>query len=92
MFTFTLDNLCENALDLSNGKLIVESNLPVGTFCKWLISAVNDKQYVNLEFENLDVRISEWNFFTMFNFVIFLFRSHIEIIDLTYMMDLMKST
>ena len=56
-----LDNLCENALDLSNGKLIVESNLPVGTFCQWLISAINDKQYVNLEFENLDVRTYELN-------------------------------
>ena len=59
-----LDNLCENALDLSNGKLIVESNLPVGTFCQWLISAINDKQYVNLEFENLDVRIPELNYRT----------------------------
>ena len=64
IFTHALDNLCQNALDLSNGKLIVESNWPVGTHCQWLISAVDDKHYVNLEFdfENFDVRIAESNY------------------------------
>ena len=56
-----LDNWCENALDLTIGKLIVESNLPFGTYCQWMISAVDDTHYVNLEFENLDVRIAELN-------------------------------
>ena len=56
IFTHALDNLCENALDLSNGKLIVESYWPFGTYCQWLISAVDEKHYVNLEFENIDVR------------------------------------
>ena len=57
-----LDNLCDNALDLSNGKLIVESNWPFGTYCQWLISAVDDKHYVNLEFENINVRIWKLNY------------------------------
>ena len=53
---FPLENLCENALDLSNRKLIVDNNWPFGTHCQWLISAVDDQHYVNLEFENIDVR------------------------------------
>ena len=53
-----LDTWCKNALDLDNGMLIVESNLPIGTYCQWLISAVDDKHYVNLEFEILNVRIA----------------------------------
>ena len=60
--THALDNLCENALDLSNGKLIVESYWPGGTYCQWLISAVDDEHYVNLEFENIDVRFAELNY------------------------------
>ena len=60
-FTHDLDDLCKNALDLGNGKLIVENNWPLGTYCHWLISAVDNKHYVNLEFENLDVRIDELN-------------------------------
>ena len=53
-----LDTWCKNALDLNNGMLIVESNLPIGTYCQWLLSAVDDKHYVNLEFEILNVRIA----------------------------------
>ena len=64
-FTHTLDNWCENALDLKNGKLIVESTywihdksvLLFARYCHWLISAIDDKHYVNLELENIDVRI-----------------------------------
>ena len=56
------DNLCDNALDLVNGQLIVEDNWPVGTYCQWLISAEDDEHYVNLEFENLDVGIAELNY------------------------------
>ena len=65
IFTYVLDNLCENALDLSNGKLIVESYWPFGTYCKWLISAVDDEHYVNLEFENIDVRFAELNYLSL---------------------------
>ena len=47
---------------MSNGKLIVESNdWPLGTHCQWNIPAIDDKHYVNLEFENIDVRIAEFN-------------------------------
>ena len=47
----------------TNGTLIVESNnWPFGTHCQWNIPAVDDKHYVNLEFENLDVRITELNY------------------------------
>ena len=53
-----VENWCKNALDLNIGMLIVESNLPIGTYCQWLISAVDDKHYVNLEFEVLNVRIA----------------------------------
>ena len=59
--TNALDNWCENALDLSNGKLIVDSNWPLGKYCQWLISAIDDNYYVNLEFQNLNVRIAKLN-------------------------------
>ena len=84
--------MCENALDLSNGKLIVESNWPVGTYCQWFISAVDDQHYVNLEFENIDVRIAELNHLPGLILLSFLFRSHTGLIELTYMMDLMNNT
>ena len=61
-FIHAIDNLCENALDLTNGILIVESYWPGGTYCQWLISAVDDEHYVNLEFENIDVRFAELNY------------------------------
>ena len=51
----SLDNLCENALDLSNGNLIVEHNWPYGTYCQWLISSEDENSYVNLEFQNIQV-------------------------------------
>ena len=60
-----LDNLCQNALDLSNGKLIVESYWPGGTYCQWLISALDGEHYVNLEFENIDVRFAELNYLSL---------------------------
>ena len=55
--THALDNWCDNALelDLSNGKLIIDGDLPFGTNCEWLISAIDDKHYVNMEFEIIDV-------------------------------------
>ena len=57
-----LVNWCTNALDLSNSKLIVDNNWPFGIYCQWLISAVDDKHYVNLEFENFDVSIAEFTY------------------------------
>ena len=73
VFTHILDNVCKNALDLSNDKLIINntiiytytytySNWQFGTYCEWLISAMDDKHYVILEFENIDVRIAELDF------------------------------
>ena len=53
-----LDNWCDDALDMSSateGKLTVESQWPIGTHCQWLISAIDDQHYINLEFESLDV-------------------------------------
>ena len=56
-----LDNWCD-ALDLNNSKLVVDSNWPFGIYCQWLISAVDDKHYVTLEFENFDVSIAEFTY------------------------------
>ena len=50
------DNLCNNALDLANGSLKVENNWLDGTYCQWLISALDNDGYVTLEFENFNVR------------------------------------
>ena len=52
------DNLCDNALDLANGILNVEENWPLGTYCQWLILAQDKDDYVTLEFQNFNVRIS----------------------------------
>ena len=73
IFTHVLDNLCENALDLSNDKLIVDdTKLQFGTYCQWLISAVDDKHYVILEFENVNVRIPELDYFVIYLVNIFI--------------------
>ena len=55
IFTYVVDNLCQNALDLTNGKLIVDNNLSVGTYCQWLISAEDESSYITLDFENINV-------------------------------------
>ena len=52
---YALENVCENALDLDNGKLIVQNNWPVGIYCPWLISADDDNTYITLEFQNINV-------------------------------------
>ena len=62
LFKHVIDNICENALD-GNGKLIVENHWSVGTNCQWLISAEDDKHYINLEFEHLDVRTYELDYY-----------------------------
>ena len=51
-------NLCDNALDMTNGTMIVGGNSLIGTYCKWLISAQDDDfGYITLEFQNLMVNI-----------------------------------
>ena len=50
------DNLCDTALDLKNGKLIVGYHFPTGTYCHWLISAQKDDSYVTLDFLDLHVQ------------------------------------
>ena len=55
IFTHVADNLCHNALDLSNEKLIILDNWPVGTYCHWLISAEDENSYITLEFQNINV-------------------------------------
>ena len=61
-FNISIDDLCQNILDLSNGKLTYEdqlqTNLHRGTYCQWLISALDENHYVNLEFHNLDVSVA----------------------------------
>ena len=56
---FSIDNLCENALDLNNGILIVNSGLPY-IECQWLIAATDETQYVVMEFQNINVRDSNY--------------------------------
>ena len=55
-FALLTDNLCHNALDLANGILNVEDNLPGSIYCQWMISAPDKDGYVTLEFENFNVR------------------------------------
>ena len=50
------DDICDSALDLTNGNLNVEDNLPLGTYCQWLISAKDNNAYVTLEFQNFNER------------------------------------
>ena len=47
--------MCNNALNLSNGKLIVDNNWLVGTYCHWLISAEDENSYITLDFQNINV-------------------------------------
>ena len=54
---FPLENLCENALDLSNRTLIIRNNWPLGTHCQWLISTEAKNFYTTLELEYLKVRL-----------------------------------
>ena len=49
------DDWCENALNLTSGKLIVNKDWPSGTYCQWLITSENNNSYVTLEFQHLNV-------------------------------------
>ena len=51
-FALLTDNICDNALDLANGMLIVGDHW----YCQWLITAQDDNDYITLEFINFDVR------------------------------------
>ena len=55
-FDLLTDDICDNALDLTNGQLKVEDNWPDGTYCQWLISAQDDDSNIILEFHNFNVR------------------------------------
>ena len=53
---------------MKKGMLVIDSNLPKGTYCQWSILAQDDDSYVILEFQTFNVRnitaLKEW-----FNFV-----------------------
>ena len=58
LFIF-VDNLCQNALDLTNDEhiIIIQDNWPLGTYCQWMISAKDEVgSYVTLEFNEIKVR------------------------------------
>ena len=59
LFIF-VENLCQNALDLTNDEhiLIIQDTWPLGTYCQWLISAKDEVGgYVILEFSDIKVRV-----------------------------------
>ena len=56
IFVLLKENQCDNALNLTYGQLLVQDNLPVGTFCQWLISAQKEDCYLTLEFQNFHVK------------------------------------
>ena len=56
IFSYVADNLCQNALDLTKSKLIVDNNWLFGAaYCQWLISAEDENAYITLEFQNINV-------------------------------------
>ena len=58
LFIF-VENLCQNALDLTNDEhiLIIQDTWPLGTYCQWMISAKEEVgSYVTLEFNEIKVR------------------------------------
>ena len=54
IFTYVLVNMCNEALDLSIGKLIVKI-MEVNLYCKWLISAEDENSFISLEFQKINV-------------------------------------
>ena len=55
----SVDNLCQNALDLTNDEhiIIIQDTWPLGTYCQWMISAKEEVgSYVTLEFNEIKVR------------------------------------
>ena len=57
-FALLTDNLCDNALDLTNKILNVDRNWPNSTYCQWMISSQHNNGYVILEFQSFNVRKS----------------------------------
>ena len=53
-----LDNLCQNALNLTHNEHInIQDNWPMGTYCQWMISAKDEAgSYITLEFNYIKVR------------------------------------
>ena len=62
-FILLKDNVCQNALDLTNGQLTVETNFPPGTYCQWKISSQDENEYVTLVFHSLNVKILFFYFY-----------------------------
>ena len=58
-FALLTDDICDNALNLANGILNVESNWPDGTYCQWLISAEDNDGHVTIEFQNFNVKYNK---------------------------------
>ena len=57
IFLILKDDVCENALDLTNGQLIVETDFPLSTYCQWKILSQDENEYVTLVFHTLNVKI-----------------------------------
>ena len=56
IFFFLKDNLCDDALYLINGKLIVEDEWLGSISCQWLISSEDKEDFVTIEFQTLNVK------------------------------------
>ena len=55
IFSFLLGDLCEDALDLSSGKLNIDNSWRLGTYCQWLLPVEDDNSYITVEFHKLEV-------------------------------------
>ena len=49
-------SVCDLALDLEEKTLIIDSKLPKGTYCDWLIKSQDNGTYVTLEIQEFNVR------------------------------------
>ena len=54
-FLFSQDDVCKNALDLSEGTLEIFSSWKIGTYCQWAIPLEDYTSYITLEFQDYDV-------------------------------------
>ena len=54
------DEFCKNALDLSNGTgtLTIANEWSVGMYCQWELPIEDDKSYITIEFQHLNVSIA----------------------------------
>ena len=54
-FLFSQDDVCKNALDLSNGTLNIDDGWNMGTSCQWAIPVEDENSYITLEFQDYNV-------------------------------------